>query len=76
MQDKMECHWFKPSKHEVIDLRLFKNIQLENSQQNFNLNSTNQTKRRNKQNAQWNAFKMTKVSNTDNKQNWRFNHIF
>ena len=37
MQDKMECDWFKPSKHEVIFFRLFKNIQLQNSQQNLNL---------------------------------------
>ena len=37
MQDKMECDWFKPSKHEVIFLRLLKNIQLQNSQRNLNL---------------------------------------
>ena len=56
---------------------------------NLNLKSTNPTKTRNKnncvfdtwkqnaRNAQWNTFKMKKVSNTDiNKLNWRLNHIF
>ena len=27
MQDKIERDWFKPSKYEVIHLRLFRNIQ-------------------------------------------------
>ena len=40
MQDKMECDWFKPSKHEVIHLPSLKNIQLQNSQQNLILKST------------------------------------
>ena len=37
MQDKVEGDWFKPSKHDVIHLRWFKNIQLQNPQQNLNL---------------------------------------
>ena len=50
-----------------------KNIQLQNSQQNLNLNSTKSrnknnflfdTRKQNPRNAQWNAFKMKKVSNT------------
>ena len=44
MQDKMECDWFKQSKHEVIHLRCFKIIELQYSQQNLNLKSTNPTK--------------------------------
>ena len=40
MQDKMECDWFKPSKHEVIHLRY--------STSNLNLNPT---KSRNKNNC-------------------------
>ena len=30
MQDKMECDWFKPSKHDVIHLRWFKPFDFEN----------------------------------------------
>ena len=41
MQDKEEGDWFKPSKHDVIHLRWFKKIQLQNPQQNLNLKSTN-----------------------------------
>ena len=51
MQDKMECVWFKPSNHEVIHMPGFKNIQLQNSQQNLNLKLTNPTKSRNKNNC-------------------------
>ena len=77
MQEKMECDWFKPSKHEVIHFRSFTNIQLQHSQQNLNLKSTKPkivtTKiivffdscKQNARNAQWNAFKMKNVSNTD-----------
>ena len=54
---------FKPSKHEVIHLLWFKNIQLRNSQQNLNLKSTNPTKTRN--------FFLCVSTNTDiNKLNW------
>ena len=38
---------FKSSKHEVIHLLGFKNIQLRNSQQNLNVKSTNPTKTHN-----------------------------
>ena len=86
MPDKMEYDWFKPSKHEVIHLRWFKNIHLQNSQQNLNLKSANLTKSRNKnncvfgtwkqnsKNGQWNAFKMKNVSNTDIKKLKCLNH--
>ena len=84
MQDKMECDWFKPSKHEVIFSRLFQNIQLQNSQQ-FIINNPNKTSQQTQQNVTTNIFvfstletkmremhKMKKVSNTGiNKLNWR-----
>ena len=67
MQDKMECDLFKPSKHDVIHLRWFKNIQLQNSQQNLNLQTQQKvattiivfdTSKQNARNVQWNALKM------------------
>ena len=59
----------KPSKHEVIHLLLFKNIQLRNSQQNLNLKSTNPTKTRN--------FLCVSTNTDINKLNWRFkSYIF
>ena len=59
MQDKMECDWFKPTRHDVIHLRPFKNIQLQNSQQILNLKSTNPTKSHKRNNC---------VSTLDNKK--------
>ena len=67
-------------------MRLFKNIQLRNLQQNLNLKSTNPKKvatkiigfqhlKKKVTNALWNAFKM-KIYIQINKLNWIFNHIF
>ena len=63
MQDKMEYDCFKPSEHDVIQLRCFENIQLQNSQHNLNLKSTNPTRSRNKNNCVFDKCTMQCIQN-------------